>query len=84
MSNRPLSLAWNPIRAFAALFVSTVVFGGLVLAAAFALIAATVILNAGGFLFHALITGTKILAPLVLAAMILTSGLLGLCRQERA
>lgn len=84
MSNRPLSLAWNPIRAFAALFVSAVVVGGLAVAAVFALLAVTLALNAGGFLFHALVTGTKIVAPLVLAAMILTSGLLGLCRQERA
>ncbi|CAO4139292.1 hypothetical protein [Methylorubrum aminovorans] len=89
MSNRPLSLAWNPIRAFTALFLSAVVVGGLAVAAVFALLAVTLVLNAGGFLFHALVTGTKILAPLVLAplvlaAMILTSGLLGFCRQERA
>ncbi|CAO4141100.1 ABC transporter permease [Methylorubrum thiocyanatum] len=84
MSNRPLSLAWNPIRAFTALFVSAVVVGGLAVAAVFALLAVTLVLNAGGFLFLALVTGTKILAPLVLSAMILTSGLLGFCRQERA
>ncbi|TNC08030.1 hypothetical protein FF100_30340 [Methylobacterium terricola] len=83
MSARPLSLPWNPIRAFTALFVSAVV-GGLAVAAAFSLLAGTLILNAGGFLFQALVTGTRILAPLVLAAMILTSGLLGLRRQERA
>lgn len=84
MSARPLAFVWNPIRAFAALFVSAVVVGGLTVAAAFALLAVTLVLNAGGFVFHALVTGTKILAPPVLAAMILTSGLLGFCRQERA
>jgi hypothetical protein len=84
MSARPLSVAWNPIRAFTALFVSAVVVGGLAVAAAFSLLAGTLILNAGGFLFQALVTGIQILAPLVLAAMILTSGLLGLRRQERA
>lgn len=84
MSARSLSLAWSPIRAFAALFVSAVVVGGLTVAAAFALFAVTLVLNAGGFLFYALVTGIKILAPLILAAMILTSGLLGFCRQERA
>ena len=52
-------------------------------AAAFALLAVTLVLNAGGFLFYALVTGTKILAPLVLAAMILPSGLLGFCRSQR-
>lgn len=84
MSTRSLSLAWNPIRAFTALFVSALVVGGLAMAAAFTLLTGTLILNAGGLLFHALVTGTQILAPLVLAAMILTSGLLGFYRQERA
>ncbi|KMO41600.1 hypothetical protein VQ02_05350 [Methylobacterium variabile] len=79
----PLSLAWNPIWAFATLFVSAVAVGGLAVAAAFALLAVTLVLNAGGFLFYALVTGTKILAPLVLAAMILPSGLLGFCRSQR-
>lgn len=84
MSARSLSLVWSPIRAFAALFVSAVVVGGFAVTAALALLAGTLILNAGGFLFHALVTGIKILAPLVLTAMILTSGLLGFCRQEWA
>ena len=51
---------------------------------AFALLAVTLILNAGGLVFHALVAGAKILAPLVVAAMILTSGLLGFCRRVQA
>jgi MprA protease rhombosortase-interaction domain-containing protein len=84
MSARPLTLAWSPIRAFAALFVSAVAVGGLAVAAAFVLLAVTLVLNAGGLIFHALVAGIKILAPTVLAAMILTSGLLGFCRRGRA
>lgn len=84
MSARPLALAWSPIRAFAALFVSAVAVGGLALAAAFALLAVTLIHNAGSLVFHALVATIKVLALLVPATMILTSGLLGFCRQERA
>lgn len=81
MSARPLSLAWNSIRALTALFVSAILVGGLAVAGAVALLAVTLVLNAGGFVFHALVTGAKILAPLVVAAMILTSGLLGVWRR---
>ncbi|MEL6061435.1 MULTISPECIES: hypothetical protein [unclassified Methylobacterium] len=83
MSTRPLDLVWTPIRAFGTLFVSMVVVGGVALAAAFALLAVTLVHNAGGFVLHALVTVTKILATLVLATMILTSGLLGFFRQRR-
>jgi hypothetical protein len=84
MSARPLALLWSPLRAFTVLFVSAILLGGLAGAGVCALLVVTLVLNAGGFAFHALVTGTKILAPPVLTAMILTRGLLGFCRQLRA
>ena len=84
MSTRQLSVVWSPIRAFAALFFSAIILGGLGLASVFALLAGTLIFNASGLMFQLLIAGTKILAPLFLAILILTSGLLGFCRSARA
>ena len=81
MSARPLALLWSPLRAFTVLFVSAILLGGLAVAGVCALLVVTLVLNAGGFVFHTLVTGAKILAPLVVAAMILTSGLLGVWRR---
>lgn len=84
MNARPSSMAWNPIRAFAALFVAATVLGGTALVAAFALVFATLVLNTGGLIFQALVAGIKVLGPVVVAIVILTSGLLGFCRSAQA
>jgi hypothetical protein len=84
MSAHPLALIWSPARTFAALSVSAIVLGGAAVAAVFALLAATLVLNVGGLVFHALVAGIKVLAPLALAAIILTNGLLWFVRQDRA
>lgn len=83
MSTRPLAAAWSPTRAFAALFVSGFVLGGGALAAAFALLAVTLVFNAGGLLFQLLIVGIKVLVPLFLAVFILSTGLIGFFRFAR-
>ena len=80
MNVRTLSVAWSVIRTIAMLFVSAVVLGGLAIAAALTLLAATFVLNVGGMIVHALVAGFKVLGPLVRAALILAGGLLGLRR----
>lgn len=75
---------WTPIRAFAALFISAVVLGAAVLTAAFALLVATLVFNAGGVIVQVLTASLKILGPAIIAIVILTSVLLGFGRSVRA
>ncbi|AWN37789.1 hypothetical protein [Methylobacterium radiodurans] len=84
MSERPSSLVWSPIRAFAALFISAMTLGAAVLIAASALIIAVLISNAGGLIFQLVIASIKILGPVVMAIVILTSVLLSFGRSAQA
>lgn len=75
---------WTPVRAFTALFISAVVLGAAVLTAAFALLVATLVFNAGGVIVQVLFASLKILGPAIIAIVILTSALLGSGRSVRA
>ncbi len=84
MGERSSSLVWSPVRAFAALFVSAVVLGAVILVGTCALLVATLVFHTGGLVIQALIAGIKILGPVVMALVILAGALLGLGRPARA
>ncbi len=84
MSERPSSLVWSPIRAFAALFISAIALGAAALIAGSVLFIAVLVFNAGGLIFQVLIASIKILGPVVMAIVILTGALLGFGRSAQA
>ncbi len=84
MSERPSSLVWSPIRAFAALFISAIALGAATLIAGLVLFIAVLVFNAGGLVFQVLIASIKILGPVVMAIVILTGALLGFSRSAQA
>ena len=83
MRERMSSLVWSPIRGFVALFIAAIVLGAAV-AATFALLVATLFFNAGVLIFQTLGAGIKVLGPVIVPIVILTSGVLGFCRSANA
>jgi hypothetical protein len=83
MGERMSSLVWSPIRGFVALFIAAIVLAAAV-ADTFALLVATLFLNAGVLIFQTLGPGIKVLGPVIVAIVILTSGVLGFCRLANA
>ena len=84
MRERMSSLVWSPVRGFVALFIAAIVLGAAAVAATSALLVATLFFNAGGLIFQTLVAGIKILGPVIVAIVIVTSGVLGFCRSANA
>ena len=79
-SGHAATLVWSPVRAFATFAVSATLIGGVALLAATAAILWIVAFNAGALVFQALLAAVKVLGPLLVAVLIVATGLAGLCR----